>query len=173
MRRRVMITAGAFLLAACGGDDEAGTAINAGGAADGDAEPVVAPVPDPGVVPVGQPIAGGPLQPVNNSGVTGSVSLRDLGGRQTEMTARVTGMPADAPPAVALIVQGTCDAPGTEVARTGPLTAGPADAKTGVDTLSVAASGLVDGAHAVLIKGQDAGPATPPLACSPLPAMTP
>ena len=160
-------------LAACGGggDDQ-----NAGGASESQelepategnsaqqSAPEVQNIPRPE-----QTMAAGRLSPVNNSGVTGSVNIRALG-EQTEVSLNVTGISQGNQQLQGSIVQGTCEQSGSEVAPVGPIPVGAGNIASLTDTLQVPVATVLNGQHALIIKGQNSGPATPPLACSPLP----
>jgi hypothetical protein len=161
-------------MAACGGtggsegtansgqEEGPGTA-NTTGAEGQQAAPGVQNIPRPE-----QTMAAGRLSPVNNSGVTGSVNFRDVGG-QTEVSLNVTGITSGNQQLQGAIVQGTCEQSGGEVAPVGPIPVGAGNIATLTDTLQVPVGTVLNGQHALIIKGQNAGPATPPLACSPLP----
>ncbi|HEV3052524.1 MAG TPA: hypothetical protein VGX50_19590 [Longimicrobium sp.] len=160
-------------MAACGGGDSEENAGNGGEGGPGTANtsgvegqqaaPEVQNIPRPE-----QTMAAGRLSPVNNSGVTGSVNLRDVGG-QTEVSLNVTGISEGNQQLQGAIVQGTCEQSGSEVAPVGPIPVGAGNIATLTDTLPVPVGTVLNGQHALIIKGQNAGPATPPLACSPLP----
>jgi hypothetical protein len=125
----------------------------------------------PNVSPVGRPeqtMAAGHLSAVNNSGVTGSVNFRGIG-QQTEISLQVTTAPAGTQQLNAAVVHGTCQQPGSEVAPVGPLTVGAGNVAALTDTLNLPPGTVLNGQHALVVKGQNSGPATPPLACSPLP----
>jgi hypothetical protein len=145
-----------------GGEAGPGTA-NTTGVEGQQAAPEVQNIPRPE-----QTMAAGRLSPVNNSGVTGSVNLRDVGG-QTEVSLNVTGMTEGNQQLQGSIVQGTCEQSGSEVVPVGPIPVGAGNIATLTDTLQVPVATVLNGQHALIIKGQNAGPATPPLACSPLP----
>lgn len=127
------------------------------------AAPNVQPVPR-----AEQIIAAGRLSPVNNSGVTGSVTVRGIG-EQTEFLLNVTAISEGNQQLQGAVVLGTCERPGSEVARLGPIPVGAGNIATLTDTLPLPPGTVLNGQHAIIIKGQNAGPATPPLACSPLP----
>jgi hypothetical protein len=148
--------------ASSGGEGGPGTA-NTSGVEGQQAAPEVQNIPRPE-----QTMAAGRLSPVNNSGVTGSVNLRDVGG-QTEISLNVTGISEGNQQLQGAIVQGTCEQSGSEVAPVGPIPVGAGNIATLTDTLPVPVGTVLNGQHALIIKGQNAGPATPPLACSPLP----
>lgn len=160
-------------LAACGGGDDA----DAGAAASEsqELEPATegnsAQQAAPGVQNIPRPeetTAAGRLSPVNNSGVTGSVNLRAVG-EQTEISLNVTGISQGNQQLQGSIVQGTCEQSGSELVPVGPIAVGAGNIATLTDTLQVPVATVLDGRHALIVKGQNAGPATPPLACSPLP----
>lgn len=115
-----------------------------------------------------QTMAAGSLSPVNNSGVTGSVNFRAVG-EQTEVSLNVSGITAGNQQLQGSVVQGTCEQHGAEVAPVGPVPVGAGNIATLTDTVPLPIAALLNGGNALLIKGQNAGPATPPLACSPLP----
>jgi hypothetical protein len=143
---------------------QSGTATDAGAPGSGDAAaPGVHNVPG-----LEQTLASGRLSPVNNSGVTGSVNFHAVG-EQTEISLNVTGATAANQQMQGSIVQGTCEQNGSEVAPVGPITLGAGNIATLTDTIPHPIATLLNGGNALLIKGQNAGPATPPLACSPLP----
>lgn len=158
--------------AACGGED----AYTDGGSAEVDQSatqqtPGGGETAAPGVQNIPRPeqtIAAGRLSPVNNSGVTGSVNFRAVG-EQTEILLNVTGASQGNQQLQGAIVAGTCDQPGAQVAPVGPLTMGTGNIVTLADTLPLPVATVLSGENALLIKGQNAGPATPALACAPLP----
>lgn len=162
-------------LGACGGTDGDEPAVGSDDAtlADDPGEAVGPQVPQVEPIPrTGQTMASGRLSPVNNSGVTGSVNVRGLGGR-TEIAMNVTGLPAGTARVEAAIVQGSCERSGAEVAPVRPVDVGPGGIVAGTDTVDVAAETILNGEHALVVRGERAGPAVPPLACSPLPAWEP
>lgn len=179
MRSRVAAVLALCWLAACGGGESpdagnaaegAGTAGTSGGgdttgAAETGGMPGVQPIPRPE-----QTMAAGTLSPVNNSGVSGSVNLRGIG-EQTEVSLNVTGLTEANRQIQAAVVQGTCDASGagTQVAQIGPVPVGTGNLATITDTLALPPGTVMNGQHALVVKGQNAGPATPPLACAALP----
>jgi hypothetical protein len=173
-----------FLLAACGGGG-GGQQAEGGGAE--------VPVSDatPGVQQTGEPVGGpgdaapnihstrtpdqmiaaGQLSPVNNSGVRGGVNMRGIG-EQTEVSMNVSGVPQGQQVQAAL-VQGACGTAGTSVAEIGPLTVGAGGVASVTDTVPLPPATVMSGAHSLIVKGQNAGPATPALACSPIPKSEP
>lgn len=164
-------------LAACGSggdnpDPQGGTAeVNESGATLGDQTPDDGKQQSPNITNIPRPeqtMAAGRLSPVNNSGVTGSVNVRGIG-EQTEISLNVTGVAQGTTELVGAIVQGTCEQSGSQVAPVGPITVGAGNIAALTDTLPLPPGTVLNGQHALVIKGQDAGPATPPLACSPLP----
>lgn len=178
MKRRAAAVLALCWLAACGGggqEEDAGAGASGGatpevetpGATTNDGNPEgampVQPIPRPE-----QTIAAGTLSAVNNSGVGGSVNLRGLG-EQTEVSLNVTGLSDANRQLQAAVVQGTCGQTGTEVAQIGPIPVGTGNVGALTDTLPVSPGTVLNGQHALIIKGQNAGPATPPLACAALP----
>lgn len=158
-------------LGACGGSDadepavgnDDATLADDPGDVPGRQVPQVEPIPR-----TEQTMASGRLSPVNNSGVTGSVNVRGLGER-TEIAMNVTGLPAGTARVEAAIVQGSCERTGAEVASVGPLTPDARNVVAGSDTVDLPAETVLNGEHALVVRGERAGPAVPPLACSPLP----
>ncbi|HEX2208012.1 MAG TPA: hypothetical protein VHG93_10055 [Longimicrobium sp.] len=143
---------------------ESGTATGAQTPGPGEAAaPDVENVPRPE-----QTMAAGRLSPVNNSGVTGSVNIRGLG-EQTEVSLNVTGITEGNQRLQGSIVRGTCEGPGREIAPVGPIPVGAGNIAALTDTLPLPVATLLNGENALLVKGQNAGPSTPALACSPLP----
>lgn len=125
----------------------------------------------PNVSPVTRPeqiIVAGRLSPVNNSGVTGSATLRAVG-EQTEILLNVTGITQGNQQLQGSIVRGTCEQPGAVVAPLDPIAVGAGNIATLTDTIPLPPTVVLNGGHALIIKGDNAGPATPPLACSTLP----
>lgn len=125
----------------------------------------------PGVTNIPRPeqtMAGGRLSPVNNSGVTGSVNFRAVG-EQTEISLNVTGITQGNQQLQGSIVAGTCEQSGAQLAPVGPIPVGAGNIATLTDTIPQPIATILSGENALLVKGQNAGPATPPLACSPLP----
>jgi hypothetical protein len=177
MRGRAAAVLALCWLAACGGSDgqdgdapAPGTTgateeVEGPGATtnDGEGGMPVQPIPRPE-----QTMAAGTLSAVNNSGVGGSVNLRGLG-QQTEVSLNVTGVTDANRQLQAAVVQGTCEQSGGEVAQIGPIPVGTGNIGALTDTVPVPAGTVLNGQHALIVKGQNAGPATPPLACAALP----
>ena len=179
MRTIVSAAAALCLAAACGGDDaDPGNAteeVGPSGAATGDQTPESLNQPAPNATNVPGPeqaMAAGNLSPVNNSGVTGSVNVRGIDQR-TEISLNVTGVTAANRRLQAAVVQGSCEQPGGEAAAIGPIPVGAGNIAAMTDTVPLPAGTVLDGRHALVVKGQNAGPATPPLACTPLPQWQP
>jgi hypothetical protein len=177
MRGRAAAVLALCWLAACGGSDGQDADEQAPGGAGAEVETPGAPTADgnaEGGMPVQsiprpeQTIAAGTLTAVNNSGVGGSVNLRGLG-QQTEVSLNVTGLTEANRQVQASVVQGTCEQSGAEVARIGPVSMGAGNLAAITDTLAVPPGTVLNGQHALIIKGQNAGAATPPLACAALP----
>ncbi|WP_420127767.1 hypothetical protein [Longimicrobium sp.] len=166
--------------AACGGGggeeaENGGQAAEASQSGTGAGAPAAGAAAAPGVHNVpgpGQTLASGRLSPVNNSGVNGSANFKAVG-EQTEISLNVTGATAANQQMQGSIVQGTCEQNGGEVAPVGPITLGTGNIATLTDTIPLPIATLLNGGTALLIKGQNAGPATPPLACSALPKWEP
>lgn len=160
--------------AACGGEEPETGSTEAGqsGAATDPQTPGSGEAAPPGTVHnvpgPDETQASGRLSPVNNSGVTGSVTFHPVG-QQTQISLNVTGATAANQQLQGSLVQGTCEQNGSEVAPVGPITLGTGNIATLTDTIPLPIATLLNGGNALLIKGQNAGPATPPLACSPLP----
>lgn len=179
MRGRAAAVLALSWLAACGGSDGQDGDQGAAGApgttqevetpgattVDGNPEGAmpVQPIPRPE-----QTIAAGTLSAVNNSGVTGSVNVRGIG-EQTEVSLNVTGLTDANRQLQGSVVQGTCEQSGTEVAQIGPIPVGTGNVGALTDTLQVPPGTVLNGQHALIVKGQNAGPSTPPLACAALP----
>ncbi|HEX2078234.1 MAG TPA: hypothetical protein VHG08_11015 [Longimicrobium sp.] len=175
MRTIVSAAAALCLAAACGAGDgaegETATQEVDTSRAGGSQTPGAANQPAPNVTNIPRPeqtMAAGRLSPVNNSGVTGSVNVRGIG-EQTEISLNVTGVTAGNQQLQGAVVQGTCEQPGSDVAPLGPIPVGAGNIATLTDTLPLPPGTVLNGQHALIVKGQNAGPATPPLACSPLP----
>ena len=115
-----------------------------------------------------QTMAAGNLSEVNNSGVSASVNLRGIG-EQTEVSLNVSGLSEGNRELQAAVVQGTCEANGQQLAQIGPIPVGAGNIAAITDTLPLPPGTVLNGEHALIVKGQNAGPSTPPLACSPLP----
>lgn len=115
-----------------------------------------------------QTIAAGTISQVNNSGVEGSVTFRGIG-EQTEVLYNVRGFAEATGLVNAAIVRGSCEAPGAAVAQLDPVAIGTAGIAAATDTVPLPPGEVLDGLHALVVKGENAGPATPPLACAPLP----
>ena len=177
MNGRLVAVLALSLAAACGGEGEQNEDAQATPSVTSPATTMGENTTDPGegqapnVSPVARPeqtMAAGHLSAVNNSGVTGSVNFRGIG-QQTEISLQVTTAPAGTQQLNAAVVQGTCQQPGTEVAPIGPLTVGAGNVAALTDTLNLPPGTVLNGQHALVVKGQNSGPSTPPLACSPLP----
>jgi hypothetical protein len=160
----------ALSVAGCGGDpDETASAGTEGAAPASPGEDGGSGVPAVDVVPrPEQTIAAGRLSPVNNSGVTGSVTVRGIGER-TEVAMNVTGTAPGTTQVLASVVRGTCEASGAEVVALAPLPVGAGQIAARTDTLDLPPGAVLDGGHALVVRAPEAGPAVPPLACSPLP----
>lgn len=125
----------------------------------------VTPVPNPGA---GQ-TAVGSLRPVNNSGINGSLTVAAVG-QGTLVSVSLTRAPANAVYQVALH-QGKCGQVGGQVAAfKRPLQVDANGIGAGSDTLTVAPAAAMNGRNVLVLKGQNAGPATPPVACADIPA---
>lgn len=174
MRGRRALVGTLCLAAACGGQggesggepDSTSASVIGSEAPAEPAGPSSAPVQN--VTEPTQTIAAGALAQVNNLGVTGSMNVRGIG-EQTEVGLNVTSVPTGTTSLRGAIVQGTCDRPGAEVAPVGPLTVGAGGIIALTDTVAVGPGTVLDGAHVLILKGENAGPATPALACGLLP----
>jgi hypothetical protein len=175
MRGRAAAVLALSWLAACGDSggespDPGNTTAEVGtsGTATSSGEPAQGGMPVQPITRPEQTIVAGTLSPVNNSGVTGSVSLRGIG-EQTEVSLNVTGITEGNRELQASVVQGTCEQSGSAVAQIGPIPVGAGNIAAKTDTLAVPPGTVLNGKHALIVKGQNAGPATPPLACAALP----
>jgi hypothetical protein len=127
------------------------------------------PVRDVEVVPrPEQTIATGRLAEVNNSGVTGAVTVRGIAGA-TEIVMNAVGLPEGTQQVEAALVRGPCEATGADVAPIGPLPVGVGNVAAVTDTLRMDPGQVLDGNHAIVVRGAPAGPGVPPLACAALP----
>lgn len=125
----------------------------------------VTPVPNPG----GGQTAVGSLKPVNNSGIGGSLTVT-AAGQGTLVSISLTAAPAGSVYQVALH-QGKCGQVGGQVAAfKRPLQVDPNGIGAGSDTLALAPQAVMNGQNVVVLKGQNAGPTTPPVACADIPA---
>lgn len=180
MRTILSVAATLCLAAACGGADDAdprGAAQETApsSAAAGEPIPGATDRPAPHVTSVPAPertMVAGLLSPVGTSGVGGTVNVRGLE-RATEISLNVTGVPPVNRQLHAALVEGTCEQPGGEVATLAPIPVGAGNAAALTDTVPLPAGTVLDGRHALTVKGQYAGAATPPLACTPLPRWQP
>ena len=127
------------------------------------AAPNVSPVTRPE-----KPIVAGRLSPINNSGVTGSATLY-AAGDGTVILLNVTGISEGNNRLQGGIVRGSCENPGAQVVPLGPIPVGAGNIATLTDTIPLPPPAILNGENALIIKGQNAGPATPALACSALP----
>jgi hypothetical protein len=175
MRGRAAAVLALCWLAACGDSggenpDPGNTTEEVGtsGTATSKGEPVQGGMPVQPITRPEQTMAAGTLSPVNNSGVTGSVNLRGIG-EQTEVSLNVTGITEGNRELQAAVVQGTCEQSGAAVAQIGPIPVGAGNIAALTDTLAVPPGTVLNGQHALIVKGQNAGPSTPPLACAALP----
>ncbi|HEX6908977.1 MAG TPA: hypothetical protein VF142_01200 [Longimicrobium sp.] len=96
------------------------------------------------------------------------MNLRGLG-QQTEVSLNGDGAPGRQRQFQASIVQGTCERSGSKVAQIGPIPVGTGSVGARTDTVPLPPGTVMNGQHALIVKGQNAGPATPPLACAALP----
>lgn len=107
------------------------------------------------------------LVALNGSGVTGTVSVTDLGA-QTEVMVTLNGLAANSAHA-GHIHTGTCDNLGGVVAPLQEITAGAAGTGTMTTTIAAAPATVMNGQHLVAYHqnpGEDHGPA---VACAPIP----
>ncbi|MEW5930077.1 MAG: hypothetical protein AB1941_21690 [Gemmatimonadota bacterium] len=133
------------------------------------------PAPDP-VVPVPDLQTGmtavGSLRPVNDSGVSGNLTVSDVRGG-TLVSVSVTGAPPGVRVLEPALHRGTCGETGERVAVLSGLRLTATGLGAVTDTLDVPPRTVMDGAHVLVLKGVPAGPATPPLACAELPLNRP
>lgn len=165
-------------LAACDGSggenpDPEGetTTVDGSGTTLGGDDPVAGEAPGMPVQPITQPeqtIAAGAIYEVNNSGVEGSVTFRGIG-EATEVLYNVRGFTEPTGTVVGAIVRGSCEQPGAAVAQLDPVPIGTGGIAAATDTVPLPPGAVLDGQHALVVKGENAGPATPPLACAALP----
>jgi hypothetical protein len=86
-----------------------------------------------------------PLQPVGESGITGEVTLREVGG-QSSVQFTVLDAPANSVLEVH-IHQGSCAQPGPVAAHLDPIITDPAGLGTSVTTVELPIATLADGEH--------------------------
>ncbi|HEX2187579.1 MAG TPA: hypothetical protein VHG51_01715 [Longimicrobiaceae bacterium] len=154
-------------------DDAQRTMEVSGGPGPGETAPYETPAPTT-PVPVRDERGGltvtGRFLPVNNYPINASLTVSGVEAAGTLVSVAVY----DAGPSTVFrgaIVRGPCENPGAEVA---PLDLRFQIGSTGVgaasDTVAVPATTVMNGQHAVVLKTSNAGPATPPVACAPIPA---
>jgi|GEM_PF-2601552 len=147
---------------------------NAAGADQAGQGQYASPAPDP-VINVPNPGGGGTavgsLQQVNNSGVTGNVTVA-AAGTGTLVSVSITGAPAGGAYSLALH-QGKCGENDRPVAPLSPIRVDANGIGAVTDTAGIPVATVLDGNHAVVVKLPNAGPATPPAACAPIPVGSP
>ncbi len=124
----------------------------------------VTPVPNPG----GGQAATGTLRALNDSGLTGSVTVMQAG-TGTNVVVQITGAPAGGRAYQAALHEGSCQAPGRQVHALPIITLLGTGAGSSNAIVPVPSTTVLNGKHTVLVHGENAGPATPPFACSDLP----
>ena len=107
------------------------------------------------------------LMPLNDSGVSGTVSLSDLGG-QTEVMVTLNGLVANSEHA-GHIHTGSCDNIGPVVEPLQDITAGAAGTGTMTITVSAAPSAVMNGQHLVAYHETAGDNHGPPVACAVIP----
>jgi hypothetical protein len=127
----------------------------------------VTPIPNP----PGQLTVTGSLMPVNNHPITGNMTLAEVPGG-TLATVQVTRARANAAYRVA-IHQGSCQRQGAQLAALGPLRVGGQGVAAITDTLAVPAARVMDGAHVLVVRAENAPPSLPPVACAAIPVNRP
>lgn len=108
------------------------------------------------------------MNPVGNSGVSGSATLADANG-QVQVAVQLTGFQPNTAHA-GHIHQGTCDSPGSVVAPLQEITAGADGAGSMTTTVQVPMNTVMNGQHIIAYHergGEDHGP---PVVCGSIPA---
>ena len=113
----------------------------------------------------------GTLREVNQSGVTVSMTLTAAEGG-TKLLFNANPLPPNASVDV-ILAPGDCAGvlPTGEPVAT--LVANANGTATTTTVIPIPAAAIMDGRHAVIVKGRQGGPATPPLACAEIPVNTP
>ena len=113
----------------------------------------------------------GTLKQMNQTGVTVSMTMTAVEGG-TRILFNANPLPPNSAVDV-IIAPGDCAGvlpTGTPVATVAANASGSA---TNTTVIPIPAAAIMDGRHVVLVKGRQAGPATPPLACSEIPLNAP
>lgn len=158
---RSIVTVGTVLLvlAGCGGGDDAEIDLAAG---DSVAAP---PAAEPAGGMMDQPAGMGmtaQMQPLNDSGIAGEVTVTDRAG-QSEIMVRLTGgTPNGSHPGH--VHTGTCDAVGGVVEPLQEITTDATGTGTMTTTVSIPPATLMDGQHIVVYHSGG-----PPATCAPIP----
>lgn len=132
-----------------------------------DAPAPLAPTVDSG----GGATVSGNIQPVNNSGLDGTLTLTAVPGG-TKLLMNVSQVQPEATLEIA-IERGQCGSPGegVNVVATVPVDA---SGRGVIDTvIPIPATTVMNGEHMLLVKTQRAGTATPPLGCASIPVNSP
>lgn len=114
----------------------------------------------------------GQLTPVNRSGINGSVTASQVGAGTLVSVALYEAQPSTTYRVA--VSRGRCGSTDTEVAPVGAgLQVGSTGSGAVTDTLALPATTLMNGQHVVTVRGANAGPATPPVACADIPVNRP
>lgn len=140
----------------------------------GEAPPYVTPEPAP-VVPVpnppAQPTVTGALQPLNASTIRGSLTVAEAGDR-TLVTVTITNAPPGVPLQIG-IHREPCTPPGARVAPVADFRVSERGLATVTDTLPMAPTAVMSGAHVLLVRLQAGETPGLPVACAPIPRRSP
>lgn len=140
----------------------------------GEAPPYVTPEPAP-VVPVpnppAQPTVAGALQPLNASTIRGGVTVAEAGDR-TLVTVSITNAPPDVPLQIG-VYRAPCTPPGARVAPVAEFRVNERGLATVTDTLPMAPTAVMNGAHVLLVRLQAGETPGLPVACAPIPRRSP
>lgn len=140
----------------------------------GEPSPYATPAPAPVLPtpnPPARPTVQGALQPLNASTVRGNMAVAEVGD-QTLVTVSVTHAPPDVPLQVG-IHRAPCSPPGEHVALLADFRVNERGTATVTDTLPLAPTAVMNGAHVVLVRLQAGETPGLPVACAPIPRRTP
>lgn len=113
----------------------------------------------------------GQLTEVNRSGVTGSMTVSQVGPGTLVSVALYESAPNTTYRVD--VSRGRCGSSGAVVAPVGTIRAGGTGTGAVTDTLSLSATTVMDGEHVLTVRGANAGPEVPPQACADIPLNRP
>jgi hypothetical protein len=112
--------------------------------------------------------ATGALKPVNDSGMTGALTVSDVAGG-TLVSVTIGEAPSGARVLQAALHRGTCGGPGERVSVLQPIRLTGRGIGTVTDTLAIPARVVMNGAHVLVVRRLSAKVGAPPAACAAIP----